>query len=68
MCGVYLNRARVINSAFFIPMVVVFFFTEEILVGAGQDPTTAAYAETYVTTLLPGLFLLLQGHCINRFL
>ena len=68
MCGVYLNRARVINTAFFVPMCIIFFFTEELLIALGQDPTTAAHAESYVTTMLPGLFFLLQRHCTTKFL
>ena len=68
MCGVYLNRARVVNIAFFIPMSLFFFLTEEIMIAAGQDPATAAYSETYVTIMLPGLFFLFQRHCTNKFL
>ena len=60
MCGVYMNRARVVNAAFFVPMCVVLLLTEEILIAFGQDQETSSYAETYVTTLIPGVFMLLQ--------
>ena len=42
MCGVYMNRARVINVAFFVPICIVLFLTEEILLAFGQDSETAS--------------------------
>ena len=60
MCGVYMNRARVLNFAFFIPICVMLLYTEEILVALGQDRETASYSQTYVTTQIPGVFFLLQ--------
>ena len=67
MCGLYLNRARVMNVAFMLPMTVILLLSEEILVGIGQDAETAGNAETYVIWLLPGVFALLQQQAIIRF-
>ena len=68
MCGVYLNRARVVNTAFFVPMCLVFFLTEELMLATGQDPKAATAAEQYVILMLPGVFFHLQRHCTTKFL
>ena len=60
MCGVYLNRGRVVNACMFIPTVVVLSMTEEIFVAIGQDPETSEEAENYLLAILPGVFLILQ--------
>ena len=66
MCGVYLNRARFLNVCFFVPVCIILFLTEEILLATGQDPTVSANAETFVITLAFGIFCLLQRQATNR--
>jgi len=44
LCGQYLNRGRVILTLVFIPFMILLLFTEKILIGIGQDPTTSKYA------------------------
>jgi MATE family multidrug resistance protein len=58
MCGVYLNRARLILTIAYIPVVIVLVQAENLLLLINQDPMVAKYAGTYITTLLPGMFLL----------
>ena len=38
MCGIHLNRGRVIVTAYLIPVTVLFFFMDIILVSCAQDP------------------------------
>ena len=44
LCGTYLNRGRAIILIFFVPIIVFFFFCEDILVGIGQHKDVAKYA------------------------
>ena len=44
LCGVYLNRGRIINTVIFIPQVLVLSFSYEILQWLGQDPEVCFWA------------------------
>ena len=68
MCGVHLNRARVIVSVIFIPIVILFFFTEPILVSFGQDPTISKISGNYIILQIPGLFAIIQFDSCKRYL
>jgi Na+-driven multidrug efflux pump len=35
LCGVYLNRSRFILTIFYIPMVLISYYVEEILIALG---------------------------------
>ena len=68
LCGVYTNRVRVVNLVFFVAISGVLALTETLLVAFGQDPETAAMAQTYVVSFIPGVFFILQWQLTNRFL
>ena len=44
LCGVYLNRARVIGTLIFIPVTCLLLNSKFILLACGQDPKTVEYA------------------------
>ena len=44
LCGVYLNRARVINTVIFVPLLFILLFTKPILESLGQDWAVTKYA------------------------
>ena len=44
LCGVYLNRGRVVGTLTFIPCVILLIFAESILLKLGQDPLTCQHA------------------------
>ena len=44
LCGVYLNRARVINTVIFVPLLIILLFTKPILEALGQDQEVTKYA------------------------
>ena len=48
MCGVYLNRARYIMSLMFIPIIILSFYIERILIYANQDPVVAKWTQVYL--------------------
>ena len=38
MCGVYLNRGRVVVTVVLIPIVLILSVSDKILIAIGQDP------------------------------
>ena len=55
-CGVLLNRGRVIIVVLFIPFLLIFQYSKEILDMAGFDPQVSVYANEYLTSISIGLF------------
>lgn len=44
MCGVYLNRGKVILFVVYLPLSILLLFSKEGLIALGQDPVVAEYA------------------------
>ena len=68
MCGVYLNRARVVGFFLFLPIALVLSYTEPVLVALNQDADTAVQAQRYMFSMLPAVFCLLQYEPLSRYL
>ena len=68
LCGVYLNRARVINTILFIPLVSILLFTRQILTLLGQEETVVEYAHTYIMVNLLSVYMLGMYDMTKRFL
>ena len=68
MCGVYLNRGRILMTFLMVPLIIIFSCSELILVAIKQDPEIALYARQYCTILLPGLWAMLQFDAVRKFL
>lgn len=68
LCGVYLNRARIINTLMFIPLALILCFTKQILRGLGQEEAVIAHAHEYVLLCLPGAYMLSMFDLTKRFL
>jgi MATE family multidrug resistance protein len=58
LCGLYLQRGRVINALTFIPMFVLFSYCGSGLKLLGQDERVADQAHLYILAMSPGIFLL----------
>ena len=56
LCGVCLNRGRLIGTCLFIPIMVLLLFSETVLLKLGQDPDTSHYASKIIITSIPGLY------------
>eukprot|EP00742_Colponemidia_sp_Colp-10_P004558 GILJ01004864.1.p1 GENE.GILJ01004864.1~~GILJ01004864.1.p1 ORF type:complete len:673 (+),score=84.43 GILJ01004864.1:46-2019(+) len=56
LLGVYLQRSCVIQSLFFIPIAVLWCFTDSILMALGQDALVCQIAGSYVRTMMFGLW------------
>lgn len=68
MCGVYLNRGRLICAALTVPLIIIFVFSNSILVALGQDPQIAQVARVYVCVLIPGVYAMGQFDATRKFL
>ena len=68
MCGVHLNRGRIIVTAYLIPVAVLFFFMDSILVACAQDPEISKTARNYIVWTTPGWFCVVHFDCTKRFL
>lgn len=68
LCGVYLNRARVINTVIFIPLLTILLFTKPILTVLGQEPAVVDYATTFVHSNLLSVYFLSMYDMTKRFL
>ena len=54
-CGLHLNRARIMIVVILIPVIIMFFYCDKILIHLKQDPKLATIARNYVTWTLPGV-------------
>ena len=68
LCGVYFNRARVINTVIFVPLLIILLFTKPILSALVQDDEVSEYARQYVFVNLPGVYFLGMFDLTKRFL
>ena len=44
LCGIYLNRARILITIVFIPMIFVLLYTETIFIVMGFEPMASHYS------------------------
>lgn len=58
MCGIYLNRARIIVSIIFVPLSLFLLQTERIFTLVGFDRSASHYAQLYINLLIPGLYFM----------
>ena len=68
LCGVYLNRARVINTIIFLPLMLILLFTKPILRALGQQEEVIDHAHTYVVSNLLSVYFLGMFDLTKRFL
>lgn len=61
LCGVYLNRGRFVMCCLFVPICITLCNCKVILVTLRQDEQVSEYAQSYVRSFLPGLFLMGLG-------
>ena len=68
MCGVQLNRGRIIATIMFVPIAVLFYFVDNVLIAVAQDPEISRIARNYITWSLPGLYCVCQFDACKRYL
>ena len=68
VCGMYLNKGRVIVTTVLIPIALIFFASDSILIAIGQDEEISRISRIYVTCTLPGVWAMTQFDAIRKFL
>lgn len=68
MCGVQLNRGRIISTCFFVPLALLMHYSDVILILVGQDADISVMARNYIVWILPGCFMSIQFEARKRFL
>ena len=63
-----MNRGRLILTAIFFPLASILLFSEQILVGIGQDPLVSAHVQEFIMYTLPALYCYCMFDLTKRFL
>ena len=57
VCGEYLNRGRFVMTVAFLPLCIIYFNAETLLVSIKQDAVAARYAQEYINSYWFGLYI-----------
>ncbi len=68
MCGVYLNRGRLINTVLMLPITVILMNTESLLIAMKQDPAISVIASKFCIMMIPGIWAMTMYDATRRFL
>ncbi|KAL9456846.1 hypothetical protein AB3S75_005968 [Citrus x aurantiifolia] len=68
MLGIHTQRAMLTLLAVSIPLAIIWFYTDNILIALGQDHEISTGAGTYNRWMIPSLFAYGILQCLNRFL
>lgn len=67
MCGVWLNRGRMINSFLMMPIGLLFLCTESIMLYLGQPENVSRLAGQFTGLMIPGSWAMIQFDATKRF-
>ena len=67
MCGVWLNRGRIINTLIMLPIMILFALSEKMLVAIDMDPEVSRHAKNYCCLMIPGVWAMIQFDATKRF-
>jgi MATE family multidrug resistance protein len=69
-CGVLLNRARFITTVMFLPLVIIAYQIESVLLYFAQEPEVAFYTQIFIKAYLPAMYFrginMCQVHFLNN--
>ena len=68
MCGVFLNRGRLLVCLAFIPIILLLLQADYFLIRAGTDKEVTRISYQYIRWLMPGVFFFGQFDCVRRYL
>ncbi|KAJ0262782.1 hypothetical protein HA466_0032680 [Hirschfeldia incana] len=66
--GIYMQRAMFVLLILSLPLSIVWYYTESILIFVHQDKSIAKLAGSYAQYMIPGIFAYALLQCLNRFL
>lgn len=68
MVGIWLQRGLFVLTMFFIPIMIGWLYTEEVLQAFGVSEIISEYSQNYLTRVLPGLWFFLAFDFYRRFM
>jgi len=68
LCGVVLQRGRIVLIAFFLPIMGCFVASKYFFEMASKDAKVVEYAYTYALSMSPGMFMLGQHDLLRKFM
>uniref|UniRef100_A0A1J3GQA4 MATE efflux family protein ALF5 n=1 Tax=Noccaea caerulescens TaxID=107243 RepID=A0A1J3GQA4_NOCCA len=68
MLGIQMQRAMFVLTLLSVPLSVIWYNTEHILLFFGQDESIATMAGSYARFMIPSIFAYGLLQCVNRFL
>ena len=68
LCGVLLNRGRIIVILIFVPLTLMMSYSDSILEALNQDAEVTQYAFSYILLSTPGTFFFLMFDLTRKFL
>ena len=67
-CGILYNRARFVVTIIMVPIILIYAFSDKILVAIGQDKEVSRVARTYCCVMIPGVWSMGQFDATRKFL
>jgi multidrug resistance protein, MATE family len=67
-CNRIYNKARIINTVFFLPIAVILALSDKILIFLDQDPVAASVTQKFLVYQIPGLYAITMYDTLRRFL
>jgi len=66
--GIFLNRGKIVCTLLFIPVIVLFYYADTILVALHQDAEISKIARLYCLLLIPGVWAQSMFDATRRYL
>ena len=67
-CGIFLNRGKVVATLIMIPIIIIYIFSDKILIALEQDAAIAVIARRYCCILIPGIWAQSMFDATRKFL
>lgn len=68
VCGVLLNRGKIVCTMLFVPIIFIFYFSDKILIALNQNEEIARIARDYCCLTIPGVWAMAMFDATRRFL
>ena len=68
LCGLYLNRTLFVSTLGFVPVAIVIFFSEPILISIGQDKEVIQHTMQFLSKVIPAMYMFMVFQIYRRWL
>ena len=67
-CGIFLTRGKVVATILMVPIIILYLFSDKILIALEQDPAISEIAKRYCCILIPGIWAQSMFDATRKFL